>query len=292
MVSYAESGWEQNNFLAVIPGPNNMLELWNLLLYHPLLNALIGLTRITGNFGWSIILLTVGLRLSMTPLILPGLRLSKKMQELAPELSKLKEKHKDDKAGLMTAQAELYKKHGANPASGCLPQVIQILVLIALFNAFNVVLKSNGDIVSSLNSMLYKNNQLPSDYHLQSQFLYLDLAKPDVIKFPSLSFPLPGIFLLITGAIQLLSSKMMAPVISAEEKLAKKTPEDSDDAMVAVQQQMLYMFPLMTIIFGYQFPSGLVLYWLVFSLVSMFQQYYATGWGGLAPWLKKVNLLK
>src|SRR3990170_3665223 len=122
-----------------------MIELWNLLLFHPLLNALIFLDRLTGNFGWSVILLTVVLRLAMTPLVLPSLRLSKKMQELAPELAKLKEKFKDDKTALMTAQAELYKQHGANPASGCLPQIIQILVLIALFNAFNSVLHNNGD---------------------------------------------------------------------------------------------------------------------------------------------------
>jgi len=269
-----------------------MIELWNLLLFHPLLNALIFLDKLTGNFGWSVILLTVVLRLAMTPLVLPSLRLSKKMQDLAPDLAKLKEKHKDDKTALMTAQAELYKQHGANPASGCLPQIIQILVLIALFNAFNSVLHNNGDLVSRLNPILYSFNRLPDNFHLTTGFSYLDLAKPDTIKLPGLSFPLPGIFLLITGLVQLLQSKMMAPVVKAEEKMAQKTPQESDDAMVAAQQQMLYMFPIMTIVFGYQFPSGLVLYWLVFSLVSMAQQYYATGWGGLSPWLFRFGLLK
>lgn len=269
-----------------------MIELWNLLLFHPLLNSLIFLDKLTGNFGWSVILLTVVLRLAMTPLVLPSLRLSKKMQDLAPELAKLKEIHKGDKTALMTAQAELYKQHGANPASGCLPQVVQILVLIALFNAFNSVLVPNGNLTEKLNPLLYSFNRLPSDFHLSTKFLYFDLAKPDTFKLPSLPLPLPGALLLLTGLIQLFQSKMMAPVVKAEQKLAEKTPQDTDDAMVAAQQQMLYMFPIMTIIFGFQFPSGLVLYWLVFSLVSMAQQYYATGWGGLAPWLKKVNLVK
>ncbi|OGC93121.1 hypothetical protein A3D85_00360 [Candidatus Amesbacteria bacterium RIFCSPHIGHO2_02_FULL_47_9] len=269
-----------------------MSQLWNLLLYHPLLNALVGLAHFTGDLGWSIILLTVVLRLAMTPLVLPSLRLSKKMADLAPELAKLKEVHKDDKQALLKAQTELYKSHGANPASGCLPQIIQLLVLIALFNAFNSVLRGNGDLVNRLNPLLYSFNTLPSNFNLSTKFFYLDLSKPDTQAVPGFPFPLPGIFLLITGLVQLLQSKMMAPVVSAEEKLAKKTPGESDDAMVAAQQQMLYMFPIMTVIFGYQFPSGLVLYWLVFSLVSMFQQYYATGWGGLKPWLQKVNLLK
>src|SRR3972149_8867955 len=127
-----------------------MIELWNLILFYPLLNILILLHKLTGNLGWSIVLLTVGLRTAMTPLVLPGLRLSKKMQDLAPEIAKLKEKFKDDKQGMLTAQAELYKQHGANPASGCLPQIIQILVLIALFNAFNSVLVPNGNLIAKL----------------------------------------------------------------------------------------------------------------------------------------------
>src|SRR3972149_9808322 len=133
-----------------------MSQLWQLLLTQPLLNALIGLYRFTGNLGISIITLTIGLRLALTPLILPSLRLNKKIQELAPELAKLKEKYKGDKQGLITAQAQLYKEHGANPASGCLPQIIQLLILIALFSALNSVLRPNGaSVADHLNPVLY-----------------------------------------------------------------------------------------------------------------------------------------
>lgn len=272
---------------------NPFSQSWNLFLYHPLLNALIWLDRLTGNLGWSIILLTVGLRVVMTPLVLPSLRASKQMQELSPELAKLKEKYKDDKQGLMTAQAELYKQHGLNPASGCLPQIVQILVLIALFSAFNSLLRPNGTpLLERLNPILYATNKLPSDFQLSTRFLYLDLVKPDIYHLPNIPFPIPGLFLLLAAAVQFLSSKMMMPEVKAEQKLAKKTPEESDDVMAATQEQMLYMFPLMTIIFGFQFPSGLVLYWFIFSAVSMVQQYFASGWGGLTPWLKKLNMLK
>jgi len=270
-----------------------MIELWNLLLFHPLLNLLIGFARLTGDLGWSIILLTVGLRLAMTPLVIPSLKVSKKMQELAPELSKLKQEHKDDKKALLTAQAELYKKHGVNPGSGCLPQIIQLLVLIALFNAFNSVLKPNGgELVAKLNPVLYSFNQLSSNFRLTTSFLGLELSKPDVFSLPGIPFPLPGVFLLLSAATQFLSSKMMMPEAKALEKLAKKTPEDTDDMMAASQKQMLYMFPLMTVLFGYQFPFGLVLYWTVFSAVSMVQQYFASGWGDLAPWLRRLGMLK
>ena len=269
-----------------------MIELWNLILFHPLINALVFLHKVAGNLGWAIITLTIALRFLMTPLVLPGLRLSKKMADLAPEVTKLKEKHERDKTALATAQAELYKSHGANPASGCLPQILQIIVLIALFNALNLVLKSNGDLPSRLNSILYSFNRLPSDFQLSTQFFYLNLSQPDVFRLPGLPVPLPGIFLVFSAAIQFLTSKMMSPVVAAEEKLAQKTPSEADDTAVAMQQQMLYMFPLMTLIFGYQFSSGLVLYWLVFSLVGLVQQYQVTNWGGLTPWITKLGMVK
>ncbi len=270
-----------------------MLNLWNLLLFHPLLNILMGLDRIVGNLGWSIVIMTVGLRLAMTPLVIPSLKASKKLQDLTPEMNKLKEKFKGDKQGLMTAQAALYKEKGVNPAAGCLPQIVQIVVLIALFNAFNsVLLTTNGEIVKKLNPQLYEFNQLPANFQLTTKFFYLDLSKPDVFKVPGLPIPLPGLFLLLSAVVQLLSSKMMMPMVKKEEKLAKATESSSDDVMAQTQQQMLYMFPLMTIIFGFQFPSGLVIYWFVFSAVSMVQQYYAAGWGGLAAWLRRAGVIK
>lgn len=270
-----------------------MSQLWNLLLTQPLLNALISLYRFTGNLGVSIITLTIGLRLALTPLILPGLRLNKKIQELAPEMAKLKAKYKDDKSGLVAAQAELYKQHGANPASGCLPQIIQLLILIALFSVFNTILHTDGNgLADKINPSLYSFNQLPTDFQLSREFLGRDLTQPDTIKIPGLPFALPGIFLFLSAVIQLLNSKMMTPVVAAEKKIADKTSQSTDDAMVEAQQQMLYLFPLMTLLIGYQFPFGLVLYWLVFSIASVIQQYQVSGWGGATNWLKKLSLIK
>ena len=270
-----------------------MANIWNLLLYHPLLNSLIYLTKLTGSLGWAVIILTSGLRLIMTPLTTPSLKASKKMQDLAPELAELKKKFKDDKQGMITAQSELYKKHGLNPAAGCLPQIVQILVLIALFNAFNTVLRPNGEnIITRLNKVLYSSNQLAPDAQINTSFLGLDLAKPDVIHVNGLPFPLPGLALLLTGLVQLVSSVMMLPEVKAQEKQAEKTEEGMDDALAASQKQMVYMFPIMTIFFGFQFPAGLVMYWLIFSGISVVQQYFAVGWGGLTPWLAKLNLVK
>lgn len=263
-----------------------MINIWNTLLFYPLLNALVWLYQLTGNFGWAIILLTVGLRAVMTPMVWSSMKTMKKQQELNPEIAKLKGKFKDDKQGLMTAQAELYKQHGLNPAAGCLPQILQIVVLIALFNAFNLVLHTPAaELVAKLNPLLYPFNQLAANTQISTWFFGIDMIKPNLINIPGLPFAVPGLLVILSAVVQFLSSKMMMP----EEKIVKK---DDDDIMSASQEQMLYMFPLMTLIFGYQFPGGLVLYWFVFSLVSGIQQYFATGWGGLSPWLRRLNLLK
>lgn len=270
-----------------------MIDIWNTLLFYPLLNVLMWLHQLTGNFGWAVILLTVGLRAVMTPLVWSSMKTMKKQQELNPEIAKLKEKFKNDKQGLMTAQAELYKQHGLNPAAGCLPQILQIVVLIALFNAFNLVLHTPAaELVAKLNPLLYPFNQLAANTQISTWFFGIDLIKPNLIHVPGLAFGLPGVLVILSALVQFLSSKMMMPEVKLEKKIAKVTEEKTDDIMAASSEQMLYMFPLMTLIFGYQFPGGLVLYWFIFSLVSGIQQYFATGWGGLTPWLRRLNLVK
>lgn len=84
----------------------------------------------------------------------------------------------------------------------------------------------------------------------------------------------------------------MMPEVKKELKVAEKTPQSDDDMLMATQQQMLYIFPFMSLVLAYQFPSGLVIYWLIFSLASMVQQYLITGPGGLAPWLNRLSRAK
>lgn len=262
-------------------------------LVQPLLNGLFLFYRIFGDLGVAIILLTLVIRLVMAPLTIPSIKAQKKMMELAPEINQLKQKFGGDKQGLAAAQMELYKKNGANPAAGCLPQIVQLVVLIGLYQAFSKVLLQHGTAtVEKLNQMLYPILQLPAQAHLNTSFLgIIDLTKPDVLHLASLP-TLPGVFLILAALTQLLSSKMMMPIVKEEEKEAAQTKEKSDDLMAGMQSQMLYLFPIMTVLIGFTFPAGLVLYWFVFSLFTMIQQYLITGLGGLAPWVKKVQLWK
>ena len=244
------------------------------LLYQPLLNGLIFFYKIFGNLGWAIIVLTVLIRFLLIPLTLPSLKAAGKLKEIAPELEKLKNKYADDKQKFTQAQLEIYKKHKINPAAGCLPQIIQLVILIALYQAFAKVLHSDEDIITKLNEVLYSFLKLPAETVINTRFFYLDLAKPDVFRLPGFSFPLPGFFLLGAALIQFLSSKMMQPSAKVAQEEAKETPTTQDDLAAAMQTQMLYLFPLMTILIGFSFPSGLVLYWLVFSVFTAIQQYF------------------
>ena len=130
--------------------------MWQQLLYHPILNLLVFFYQILfQNLGLAILAMTVVLRSALIPLTLPTLKAAQKQKELAPELKKLQEKHKGDKEKLAKAQMELYRKHGVNPAAGCLPQILQLIVLIALYQAFIQVLSNDGQAVLKLNEILY-----------------------------------------------------------------------------------------------------------------------------------------
>jgi YidC/Oxa1 family membrane protein insertase len=222
-----------------------------------------------GNLGLSIIAITLIIKVILLPIVVPSLRSAKKMQELKPELDRLKAKH-TDKATLQQAQVALYKEKGINPAAGCLPQIVQIIILISLYQVFIYFLKQ-----SSVGGII-----------LNPFFLYFDLTKPDR------TYVLP----ILAGLSQLVFSLMMQTGIEShvenpKNKIAKKKEEDNLEMATSMQQQMVYMMPAMTVIISLNFQSGLVLYWVVSTLFSLVQQYFFSGWGGLIPALKKVRSL-
>lgn len=268
------------------------MNIFEVVLIQPLANGLILFYKLLGqNMGVAIISFSLLLRIVLSPLTKPYLESMKKMKKFAPHLEKLKKKHKGDKQKQLQAQAEFYKQKGINPGAGCLPYLLQIVVLIAFFNVFSRTLAPDGDIITRFNELLYVPLKFAQDATINTKFLYLDVIKPDVIN-TSLPFPLPGPFLLLAAIVQFMTAKISAPYIKAEEKAAKKTKKQSDDMQVAMQQSMVYTFPLFTILIGVKFASGLVLYWLLFSLYQAFQQYRMSGWGGLTPLLEKVGLIK
>lgn len=255
-----------------------MSFIWNTLLVHPILNILVALYALFGNMGAAIIVLTVLIRTLLIPVVMPSMKTMQKQRDLQPELDKIKEKFKYDKQKMAEEQMKLLQKHGVNPATGCLTQIVMILVLIALYNVINKFTHATN--LLDINPSLYFSAlKFASDATINTQFLYMNLIKPDPY------FILP----LVAGVAQFISSKMMMPYVEDGERAALATPDRKDDLAYNMQEQMLYMMPLMTVFIGASLPAGISLYLLITTLFSLVQQYFVSGWGGLKPWIKKLS---
>ena len=235
--------------------------IWKTILYQPIVNLLIIYYRILfQNFGLAIIALTITLRLLLVPFTLPAIRTARKQREIGPLLDEIKEKYPDDKKKQAEEQMNLFKEHGINPAAGCLPQIFQLVVLVALYQAFIRVLGADSQHLNELNNILYINSLKFSEAEqLNVNFLNLNLTIPNLL--------LP----ILAGVSQFLLSKMMIPQTKLGENLALKTEQKSDDVVYGMQHQMQLFMPLMTVIIGWRLPSGLTLYWLVSTLASLVQ---------------------
>ena len=236
-----------------------MAAIFNEILYRPILNFLVFLyNNLPGNdFGVAIIVLTVLVRVVFMPLSVKALRSQKAMSQLQPKIKEIQEKYKNDKAALAQATMLLYKENKVNPVAGCLPLLIQIPVLFALYKAFADVFKPE-----SLN-LLYDFLANPGNIKNIS-FGFLDLAKNSPI------------LAILAGVLQFFQSK-----ISLGKNMGQKGPQTtsgsgsfSEMATSGMGRQMLYFFPVMIIIIGWKLPAGLVLYWAVTTLFSVFEQFY------------------
>lgn len=237
-------------------------------------HILITLYTVVGDLGLTIIVFTVLVRSLLLPITLPSLKSQKKIQGLQPELKKLKKKHGKDKKAYQEAQMELYKRYNVNPLGGCIPQLVQLGVLIVLYRALISFLGTgefNGVMVNP-------------------HFLWLNLSVPDS------KYVLP----VLAGVFQLVLSLMIAPGAetadivpntSKNKKIqeANKKEEDVADMAASMQQQMIFMMPLMTGFFATRFPSGLALYWVATTLFSIVQQYFISGPGGLVLYYQRAK---
>ncbi len=261
--------------------------IWNQLLIWPIVNVLVAFYKffewlgVPGPMGFAIIGMTVAIRLLLYPLMQAQLKSAKKMANLKPHLDAINAKHKDNKQALQQAQLALYKEHGVNPAAGCLPLLIQMPVLIALYNVFYQVL-GNGNLtklIEDINAILYSPTLRLSTFDLT--FFGINLGiKPGAWATQGwwlLSIPL------ITGLLQWWQSKLMLPAsvgnptnptntTNPTNEKTKPKEEKKEDMGMEMQRQMAIMTPIMFGFFAFQFPLGLSLYWNVFGLFGIMQQ--------------------
>lgn len=231
------------------------------MLNQPVIDFLLWLTKYTKNLGLSIIVFTVILRLLLVPITQKSVESAQKMKELTPELKELQKKFAKNPKALQAAQLELYKKHQINPIAGCLPQLIQVGLLIILYQALIHFFAQigNGESGHNLN------------------FLWMNISHPDK------TFVLPVLAALPQLALSWLMAWQNEPSTTKKKPVKKSSKQtdkqlenqlDMSESMAQMQKQMLYVMPIMTGVIAVSLPSGLVLYWFFSSLFSLFQQAY------------------
>jgi YidC/Oxa1 family membrane protein insertase len=269
-----------------------IISVFNTLLFIPIINLLVALYHVL-NFihlpfalGFAIIALTILIRLILYPLTNSQLKASKKMQDIAPHLSKLKEKHKGDAKTLQAETMKLYKEFGVNPAAGCLPVLIQLPLIWALYSALQLIVKPGAAVLSQINHMLYTNSlRLTTPW--DTTFFALPLAQNPSHLLSTIG-PLVLLIPIATGVFQFIQTKMMLNPKAQNKDGGKKDEKKKEDFATAFQSQSLYIFPIMIAFFSYGFPIGLSLYWNTFTIFGIMQQYRISGLGGLKEWTDKI----
>lgn len=236
-------------------------------------NFLVFLISTTGSLGFSIIIFTFLIRSALLPLTLPSLKSGSKMRDLQPKIKELQKKHGKDKQALQKAQMDLYKKYNINPLAGCIPQLAQLGVLIILYRVL----------------INFLNTPEINGITIDPNFLWLNLSVPDS------KFILP----LLAAGTQFILSIMIAPgaetrdIIPNKSKSKKiqvenKKEENTADMAQSMQQQMMFLMPIMTGFIALRFPSGLALYWVATTIFSIGQQFYVSGPGGLKTYYQRI----
>ncbi len=229
-----------------------MIQIFHLVIYQPVYNTLIFLYNIIPghDLGLAIIFLTIIIRFALYPLSQKQIESQKKMQEIQPEIKRVQEKYKKDKERQGRELMNLYKEKKVNPASGCLPLVVQIIFIIALYRA--LVAGINFSECKDLYSFVTCPEKIGTGF-----LGILDLAKPNIILAA------------LAAAAQFFQTKMMMGTLPP-------AASGKNDFAQAMNKQMLYLGPLLTLFIGAKFPAGLPLYWLVMTLFMIGQQYLVT----------------
>ncbi len=265
-----------------------IVDIFHLLFTQPITNILLAIYQllvsvgIPYSLGFSIIALTIILRVLLYPVMSAQIQSSKKMQKLGPEMKEIREKYKKDRQKQQEMTMALYKKHGINPAAGCLPALIQLPIILALYQViFKIAAINSFDVfLREITPLLYFDFLKPTGLW-DTTFFGLQLAvKPqDIFAHAPLIILLP----ILTGSTQLILSKMM---------MSKKMPKPIDgkeDFQTSFMKQSLFIFPIMIGFFSFTLPVGLSLYWISFTLFGILQQYLQAGFGALTNWVPQLE---
>ena len=197
----------------------------------------IKLHTIIPNYGWVLIIFSILLKFVLTPLTNKSTRSMKEMQKLQPQIESIKAKHKSEPQKINAETMRLYKEHGVNPMGGCLPLLLQMPILFALFTIFRSTIELR---------------------HSPFIFWITDLSAPDTIFTLPFVIPIYGKYVNVLPILMSIST-----IVQQKLSTASTNPQ---------QKMMMYLMPVMFFFIFNQFPSGLNLYYTLFNILSVLQQ--------------------
>lgn len=256
------------------------MDIWNLLIIQPFTNVLLFIYHLVNqNFGISIILFTILIRLITHPLMAAQIKGSTGLQKLQtdPRYLEMQEKYKGDREKLAQEQMKLYQELGINPLATCLPTLIQFPLLIGLYQTLYKVMANTPLDMLNLSRYLYSFNDLTKIIPINNKFLWMDLSQPEKINILGFGLPLMAILVMATTYLQ---SRLMTP-----------PSQNSKDQSAMMANMMNIYMPFLMGYLALQYASGLALYFLVSNVVSVVQ-YAALGkvnWSNLIPKFNRVE---
>ena len=251
---------------------------------------LVWLQKLTGDVGIAIVLMTLVVRAALIPLFRRQIVSTKRMQLIQPEVKELQKRYKGDRAKFSQAQMELYKERGVNPASGCMPLLLQLPLLMIIYSVINQGLTSpdpramftffglhlvDYSCVNGVGGAVGATVDLytPCIRTTVAWLGGMDVSKAQVL-FPDI--PFLGWFSVLAAAsavLQLVQSRMTMPPSTAA----------FSDQNSKVQRQLVMFLPLISLAYGGFLPAGLFIYWIVTTIFGIAQQYLIVGWGAMFP---------
>ncbi len=230
-------------------------QLFNEVIFKPILNSLIFIYQFTGDFGIAIIAVTIVLKIILFPLTRKGYESQRALAKIQPQIRELQEKYKDDKEKLALETMNLYRQLNVKPFGFFIPFVVQIIVLIALYRVILITVQ-NG----------FQNYLYPFTPHIE---------KVSLLFFGIIDFSKPNIIIALIAAIsQFLSSYLIMKRNQLKQESPKKenkSLEQTADLAQNFSKQIMYFMPAMTFIIGLQFPAALVFYWFVSTSLGILE---------------------
>ena len=253
--------------------------MWNTLIIEPMVNVLLWIYSLVGNFGVAIILFTILIRLITHPLTASQVKSTAKMSELQKNKKwlEMQKKYKDDKNKLAQEQMALYKEMGINPMGSCLPMLIQFPIIIGLYQAVTRAMAASPLQLLDLSKLIYPFIDASDLIPLKSQFLWMNLGQPERLYLFGVGIPVLTILVVLTT---FLPSKLMTP-----------PPANPGDQAAQMSKMMNLYMPLLMGYFAFTLASGLALYFVVGNLVGI-AQYAILGrldWRNLLPKKKAIT---